>query len=314
MLAHPFKIELPKGFATQPLVTRYAPSPTGYLHLGHVAHMLYVWGIAEALGAKVLLRMEDHDRGRCRPEYEDEILEDLDWLGFRTANSLDAHSDYRQSDCDLAYCDALERLRRAHNVYRCTCTRKEIATHSAMGEGGERCYSGHCREKDHPAHVPHGLRVLLSPGVERFRDGLLGEQSQNPAQQCGDLLLRDRHNQWTYQFAVTVDDTRQGVNLIIRGEDLLASTGRQIRLARMLGRDGAPMFVHHPLIVDEAGDKLSKKQAAPPVRELRMAGTPPGDVLGQAARRVGLTERALALDANDLQRLFAPAQPSPERK
>lgn len=314
LLAQPFKIEVPEGFAGQPLVTRYAPSPTGYLHLGHVAHMLFVWGIADALGATVLLRMEDHDGGRCRPEYEAAILEDLDWLGFRTANSLDAHSDYRQSDCDTAYREALERLRRGHKVYRCTCTRKQIAAHSPMGEGGERCYSGHCREKDHPADVPHGLRVVLAPGVESFRDGLLGEQSQDPAEQCGDLLLRDRDGQWAYQFAVTVDDIRHGVNLIIRGEDLLVSTGRQIRLARMLGRETPPLFVHHPLIVDDAGDKLSKKQAAPAVRELRRSGTKRDDVLGQAAWRVGLTDSDRALDAADLPRWFVVKQPSPERK
>ena len=182
LLAQPFKIAIPEGFATQPLVTRYAPSPTGYLHLGHVAHMVYVWGIADALGAKVLLRMEDHDRERCRPEYEEAVLEDLDWLGLRTANSLEPKSDYRQSDCDAVYQETLDRLRQSNKVYRCTCTRKEIAAHSPMGEGGERCYSGHCRERDHPADVPHGLRVVLAPGVETFSNGLLGERSQNPAE------------------------------------------------------------------------------------------------------------------------------------
>ena len=104
------------------------------------------------------------------------------------------------------------------------------------------------------------------------------------------------------------------MNLIIRGEDLLASTGRQIRLARMLGRESAPMFVHHPLIIDDTGDKLSKKQAAPPVRELRMAGTPPAEVLGEAAHRVGLTDAARPLDAADLPRWFLVRNPSPERK
>ena len=314
LLTRPFKIALPEGLAAQPLVTRYAPSPTGHLHLGHVAHVLFVWGIADALGAKVLLRMEDNDRGRCRPEYEDAILEDLDWLGFRPENSLAENSDYRQSDCDPAYREALDRLPRSQKVYRCTCTRKEIATHSPMGEGGERRYSGHCREKNHPADVSHGLRVVLAEGFETFHDGLLGEQSQDPANQCGDLLLRDRHSQWTYQFTVTADDIRHDVNLVIRGEDLLASTGRQIRLARMLGREMPPLFVHHPLITDDAGDKLSKKQNAPAVREMRRSGVPAAEVLGEAARQVGLTESGHALDAAELSRLFVAKKPSSERK
>ena len=305
------KIELPEWFVGRELVTRYAPSPTGYLHLGHVAHMLFVWGIADRLGAKVLLRMEDHDRGRCRFEYEEAILEDMNWLGFRTANSLGANDPYRQSDCDEVYCEALERLRRSHTVYGCTCTRREIAEHSPMGEGGERRYSGFCREKNHPANVEHGLRAVLAPGAERFRDGLLGEQLQDPAEQCGDLLLRDRHNQWTYQFAVTVDDIRHGVNLVIRGEDLLASTGRQMRLARLLGRDEPPLFVHHRLIIDSGGDKLSKKQHALVVRDLRVAGRHPADVLGQAAYQVGLTEADRGLDVDEVSSLFVVVDPCP---
>ena len=271
--------------------------------------MLFVWGIADRLGAEVLLRMEDHDRGRCRPEYEEAILEDMNWLGFHTANSLTVNDPYRQSDCDEVYGEALERLRQSHRVYRCACTRSEIAEHSPMGEGGERRYRGFCREKNHLANVEHGLRVVLVPGAERFRDGLLGEQLQDPAEQCGDLLLRDRHDQWTYQFAVTVDDLRHGVNLIIRGEDLLASTGRQMRLARLLGRDEPPLFVHHRLIIDSAGDKLSKKQHAPAVRNLRAAGRRPADVLGQAAYQVGLTETDRGLDVADVSSLLVAANP-----
>lgn len=274
-------------------VTRFAPSPTGYLHLGHVAHMIYVWGVAAAVGGEVLLRIEDHDRGRCRPEYEQAIIEDMEWLGFEPHNQVGLPqvgiaSPYRQSDSGAVYGAALARLQERHHLYRCTCSRKDIAQRCAMGAGGERRYSGWCRGQEHSADVPHGVRAVIEPGEERFADAFLGEQTQDPSKQCGDLLLRDRHGQWTYQFAVTVDDMRHGVNLVVRGEDLLASAGRQIRLAHMLGRKNPILFAHHALISDEGGEKLSKKQAAPAVRELRAGGRQAEEVLGRAAFAVGL--------------------------
>jgi len=291
--------------AEQP-VTRFAPSPTGYLHLGHVAHMIYVWGVASAVGGKVLLRVEDHDRGRCRPGYEQAMLEDMEWLGFEPANAIGPTSPYRQSNSDAVYHAALARLREDHKVYRCVCTRKGIAEHSPLSDGGERCYSGHCRDRDHSETADHGLRLVIDPAEEAFSDPFLGEQSQDPSRQCGDLLLRDRHNQWTYQFAVTVDDMRHGVNLVVRGEDLLASTGRQIRLAQMLGRAKPIAFAHHPLIKDPQGDKLSKKQSAAPVRELRRQGLTAKDVLGRAVFEVGLLPQQRPMTAGDTRELVAP--------
>ena len=268
---------------SEPLITRFAPSPTGYLHLGHLAHMIYVWGAAEVLGAKVLLRIEDHDRQRSRHEYEKAILDDLDWLGFEPDNQ--PTSDYRQSDCDPVYRAALAKL---DGVYRCTCSRAGIAAHSELGDAGERRYSGFCRDKDWPADLEHGLRVRLDGADESFDDKRLGLQVQNPAEQCGDLLIRDRRGNWTYQFAVVVDDIRHGVNLVVRGEDLLASTGRQIQLARLLGGELSPQWVHHPMIADEGGAKLSKSAQAPPVRDLRAEGLSVGAALGLAAYQVGL--------------------------
>ncbi len=272
------------------LLTRCAPSPTGYLHLGHVAHMLWVWGFARRMGADLILRIEDHDRGRCRPEYEAAIYEDLEWLGFEWSNAMGRPSSFRQSDNDGIYRQALEELSAQGLVYRCDCSRRRIAEHSTLSGGGEWVYSGHCRDREVPADRPHGLRLRLEPGQERFDDLRLGEQAQNPSEQCGDLLLRDREGQWTYQFCVVVDDMRHSVDLVIRGEDLLDSTGRQIRLARLLGREEPPRFLHHPLILDEEGHKLSKRTAAGPIRELRDAGRTVETVLGEAAFRVGLIE------------------------
>jgi glutamyl-Q tRNA(Asp) synthetase len=273
-------------------LTRFAPAPTGWLHLGHVLNAEYVW----RSGARVLLRIEDHDRERCRPEYEAAILDDLDWLGygpdvFPTSCFRNGRCDGRQSDRDRVYRDALEILRAKGIVYACDCTRKDIeARHpserrrtgeSAMA-AAELWYSGHCRDRGLPLVEGCGWRVRIDPGVERFVDGRLGPQEQDPSDQCGDVLVRDRRGHWTYQFAVTVDDWRQDIDLVVRGVDLLASTGRQIRLARLLGRERTPRFFHHPLIMKSADQKLSKSDRDTGVRDLRARGWTPDAVKAAA--------------------------------
>jgi glutamyl-tRNA synthetase/glutamyl-Q tRNA(Asp) synthetase len=273
--------------------TRFAPSPTGYLHLGHVVNAIYVWGVARARGGQVLLRVEDHDRIRCRPEYEAALLEDLDWLGF--AADAGRHPLLRQSDEPAAYETALEHLRRTATVYCCDCSRKDI--------GSER-YGGRCRTRCLTERPGRGIRVAIAPGVERFDDLLLGPQEQVPADQCGDLLLRDRDGHWTYQFAVTVDDCRQNITHVIRGADLLSSTGRQIRLARMLGRADPPRFLHHPLVLKEKGEKLSKSDRDTGVRDLRRLGLTPAEVIGRAAAAVGLTATTKPIEAAAVEELF----------
>jgi len=254
---------------------------------------IHVWGIARARGARVLLRVEDHDRIRSRPEYERALLEDLDWLGF--APDAGRQPIVRQSDRDTIYAAALERLRRTHHVYACDCSRKTI--------GGER-YAGRCRSRSLDESAPHTLRVQFDPGVERFTDSRLGDIVQNPSEQCGDLAIRDRDGQWTYQFAVVVDDIDQQITLVIRGEDLLSSTGRQIRLARMLGRTEPPRFLHHPLLVGPTGDKLSKSAADTGVRELRAAGVSAADVIGRAAAASRLIHAPCPIPAAEVARLF----------
>jgi glutamyl-Q tRNA(Asp) synthetase len=269
-------------------LTRFAPSPTGYLHLGHIVNAIYTWRIARALGGRVLLRIEDHDRLRSRPEYERALIEDLTWLGF-----VADLGPVRQSDEPEAYERALDGLAAAHHVYGCDCSRREIAraAHGGSPEqlphsdgdssGSEIRYSGRCRTRD-LGSTGGGVRVAIEPGIERFEDARLGIIEQDPAAQCGDVLLRDRDGFWTYQFAVTVDDWRQGVDLVIRGEDLLPSTGRQIRLARMLGRPEPPVFLHHALLRKSSGDKLSKSSGDEGIRELRTAGVSPDEVLDRA--------------------------------
>jgi glutamyl-tRNA synthetase/glutamyl-Q tRNA(Asp) synthetase len=290
-------------------LTRFAPSPTGYLHLGHVANAIWVWGIARALGGRVLLRIEDHDRGRSRAGYERAVLDDLEWLGLMPDVGLPRElragaSPFRQSDGSEIYAAALDRLRRSQRVYACDCSRRDIALQAGDVSDEETRYPGRCRERGLAERAGLGVRVVLPDRPEAFADVRLGEIIQRPAQQCGDLLLCDRTGNWTYQFAVVVDDLRQDVDLVIRGEDLLSSTGRQIMLGRMLGRERPPLFLHHPLIRKENGAKLSKSSGDTGVRELRAAGATPEAVLGEAAWRTGLLARSEPLGPADLSRLF----------
>ena len=289
------------------LRTRFAPSPTGYLHLGHAVHLLYLWGIARALGAEILLRIEDHDRQRCRPEYETALLDDLEWLGLLPNRpALETFragaSPFRQRDCAARYQQALDRLRAQGLVYGCTCSRAMILRRKGSSVAGELRYDNHCRPgAGVSADPPGGLRVQWEAVPQHFHDALLQKNFvHTPAQQCGDLLLRDRHGQWTYQFCVVVDDLDQDINLIIRGTDLLDSTGRQIQLARMLGRTAPLHFMHHPVLQDAAGRKLSKRDFDGPLHELRAAGHRGEEVLGRAALAAGLQRDPRPLSGKDL--------------
>ncbi len=292
--------------------TRFAPSPTGPLHIGHVANAVWTWGVAQATGGRVILRLEDHDRSRCRPEHEASILEDLRWLGLEpdeaSARSFQGgRSAYRQSDNPERYELALGRVRAAAPVFHCECSRKTIARTlgaSGFGEGEELRYPGTCRSKGLEPAVGRGIRVVLPEDEVVWSDLMLGRIAQRPAQQCGDLLLRDPLGSWTYQFAVVVDDWAQEVDLVIRGDDLFASTGRQIQLARILGRATPPAFLHHRLIRDEGGAKLSKRDGAPALANLRAAGKTSLEVLGLAAHLTGLQESPAPIAAGDLGRLF----------
>ena len=263
------------------------------MHLGHVVNAVYVWGVTKALGGQVRLRIEDHDRIRSRPDYERALLDDLDWLGF--VPDTGRYPIDRQSDRPEVYEDAVRQLAMHHQVYACRCSRREIRS--------ER-YDGRCRGRGLNVGDGTGVRVVIDSGPERVHDLLMGPLEQNPAEQAGDLLLKDRDGHWTYQFAVTVDDLAQDITLIIRGADLLTSTGRQVRLARMLGRAEPATFLHHPLIRGAHGEKLSKAAGDTGVRQLRAEGMRPGEVIGRAAAAVGLVGATTALRATDVAELF----------
>ncbi len=290
---------LPQRLPARGWRTRFAPAPTGFLHLGHLVNALHVWGVARAFGGTVVLRIEDHDRTRCRPEYERALLDDLEWLGF-TPDVYDVPSfradgtthPARQSNQDARYGAALDRLSARGLVYPCRCTRRDIAQVVPHRPGEEPRYPGTCRAAGVPSPETFARRVRLDDSTYDFDDLRLGPLAQSPQQQCGDVLVRDRHAQWTYQFAVVVDDMAHDIDVVIRGEDLLASTGRQLQLASLLGRTRDIRFLHHTLLVHPDGSKLSKATHDTSLREMRAAGVRAGQLLAEAARRSGLRDIA----------------------
>ena len=239
----------------------------------------------------MLLRIEDHDRQRCRPAYDAALLEDLAWLGF--APDL---GPVRQTDPDAlaAYGAALDELRAGGFVYGCDCAR---STFAAWARSAGRAWSGpdcpgSCRARGLGNGAPT-LRVALGDGSEAWDDALAGPAA-GPVAPTGDLVARDRHGNWTYGLCVVVDDLRQGVDLVVRGLDLLEATPAQIRLGRLLGRDDPPTFLHHPLVRHPDGSKLSKSSGDSGVRELRATGHDPAEVVALAAARGSLGRVARA--------------------
>jgi len=300
-------------------VTRFAPAPTGFLHLGHLVNALYVWGIAQATGGRVILRVEDHDRQRSRPEYEAALLDDLARLGlppdeppitvFRAGPTT-----HRQSDNGPAYGASLDRLRADGLVYACACTRTTFAEWEAERGRAWRGIGcpGACREAAldeggawgaTPAEPGLSLRVAIGAGSERWIDLLAGPLADEPAA-GGDLLVRDRVGNWTYAFCVVVDDMADSVDLVVRGRDLLDATPAQLRLARLLGRGTPPQFLHHPLVRRVSGQKLSKAARDTAVREMLDAGATPAELFGRAARLAGLREDDAPVEADALGALF----------
>jgi glutamyl-tRNA synthetase/glutamyl-Q tRNA(Asp) synthetase len=292
--------------------TRFAPAPTGLLHLGHLVNAIYVWGIARATGGRVVLRIEDHDRQRSRRAHEATILEDLERLGLLTempplAELRSGPSAYRQSDDPAPYERAVAVLRAQRRVYACSCARAALLAWRGAG-----CPGG-CRALGLPEDAPGtALRAWLGSDAEAaaagdcpetFEDLLLGPQAGNPSVD-GDLTLRDRHGNWGYPLCVVVDDARHGVDLVIRGRDLLEATPRQLRLGRLLGRATPPAFLHHPLLRKPSGAKLSKADHDTAIRGLLDLGATPADLLGFAAAAVGLQAEPRRLPVARLGELF----------
>ncbi|HWA91500.1 MAG TPA: tRNA glutamyl-Q(34) synthetase GluQRS [Rhizomicrobium sp.] len=249
------------------IVTRFAPSPTGYLHLGHAFAAL----TAARAGTRFLLRIEDIDRGRCRPEFEDAIFEDLAWLGLDWERPV-----LRQSERGAAYAEALAKLDGL--VYACTCTRKDIAAAGGAPHGDEGpLYPGTCRDAGRERTGSHALRLDAAKAAALAGPLTFREHGRTIAVDpllLGDVVLARKEMPAAYHLAVVVDDSFQGVTLVTRGEDLLPSTHVQRLLQALLGLP-APAYAHHRLILDEKGRKFSKRDSSVTLRELRARGATP---------------------------------------
>lgn len=256
---------------------RLAPTPTGYLHLGHARTFWMAQERAKASGGTLILRNDDLDAARCRSEFTRAMLEDLRWFGLEWTEGPDRggpFAPYHQSGRFSFYRDALDKLRAGHFIYPCTCSRKDIqsavhAPHAA--DDDEPIYPGTCREKSEPPGAKFCWRFRV-PGEEIiFKDGRLGEQTFIAGKDFGDFVVWRNDDVPAYQLACTADDAAMGITEVVRGEDLLLSTARQLLLYRALGRK-APEFFHCPLMADEQGQRLAKRNDTLSLRRLREQG------------------------------------------
>ncbi|EPR37485.1 Glutamyl-Q tRNA(Asp) synthetase [Desulfovibrio sp. X2] len=303
--------KLPRG--------RFAPSPTGFIHLGNAWSFLLAWLACRSRGGQMVLRMEDLDPQRSRPEFAQAILRDLSWLVLDWDEGPDKggpHAPYVQSGRSHLYEEAVARLRAEGLVYPCYCTRKELRALASAPHAGEAgpAYPGTCAglsEEECRAREAFGrrpaLRLRCPPGEggeERFVDLARGELCLSPAG-LGDFAVRRSDHVWAYQLAVVVDDAAMGVTQVVRGEDLLDSTPGQVRLFRLLGHV-PPEFLHVPLLVDEEGERLAKRHASLTLAALREAGVAPEAVVGWLGRAAGFLPAPAPCAARDLLPLFVP--------
>lgn len=262
-----------------PVTGRFAPSPTGPLHIGSLVAAVGSWLFARSAGGRWLVRMEDLDRPRVVPGSDQEILGALQKYG------LDWDGDVvYQSQRTALYEDALARLRSGGAVFDCACSRAELQRAASAPAQSELTYPGTCRDGLPPGRVARAVRFRAPQGVIAFDDLIRGRVEEDVARNTGDFVLKRADGVFAYQLAVVVDDEEQGVTQVVRGGDLLSSTARQIALQRALGFS-TPQYAHVPLVLDEEGAKLGKRTGALPLDmldEKRVAET-----LRQALRHLG---------------------------
>lgn len=278
-------------------VGRLAPSPTGRIHLGIARTSLLAWLDTRAAGGRLLLRIEDIDQTRCRPEHAAGILDDLRWLGLDWDAGPDRagpEGPFTQSERAGHYRAALERLTAMGRIYPCTCSRKEIALaasapHGPSDEGPrypETCRAGAVPK---PGRRP-ALRLKTKP--EDFiahRDRRRGDLSQNVYRAVGDFVVQRSDQHWAYQLAVAVDDAEQGVTTIVRGDDLARSTARQLLLRQLLYPAAPPLdTLHVPLLLDADGTRIAKRTGGHTIAQLRADGVRPERIIGALAASLGL--------------------------
>jgi glutamyl-tRNA synthetase len=266
---------------------RFAPSPTGELHLGNARTALLAWLWARSEGGSFAMRVEDLDTPRVRPGLAERQLDELRWLGLDWDGPV-----VLQSERTALYQGALQKMR--DYVYECFCSRADIAAAAAAphGDEGPR-YPGTCaalteaqRAQRRKTRAP-SLRLRVPPGPVAFNDEICGPQQLDVQAMTGDFVLRRADGIFAYQLAVTVDDGAMGVTQVLRGADLLSSTPRQILLHRLLGQQ-EPRWAHAPLVLSESGERLSKRDKALSLSALRQAGRDPREVVALLARISGI--------------------------
>lgn len=287
--------------------TRLAPSPTGTLHLGNARTFLVNWLAARKAGGAVVLRIEDIDRGRCRREYVERCLDDLRWLGL----TWDEGPTF-QSERFSLYEHAFARLAERGAIYPCVCTRKEIAAAASAPHADDEgpSYPGTCRDRFPDAAAatrasgrPPAWRFRVAPGDVPFDDVVQGRVALDPSRLGGDFVVRSFDGTFAYQLAVVVDDGAMGITEVVRGDDLVPSTPRQILLHRALGY-APPRFAHLPLVVDATGRRLSKRHGDADLGHLRDAGVAAGSVLARLARSCGIDVATPQVSALELVERF----------
>ena len=292
---------------------RFAPSPSGRLHLGNLLCALLVWLSARQKGGRVLLRVEDLDTTRCPRRYATQMEADLRWLGldWDIGPGKDGGTGpYEQSRRTAVYQAALEKLQGMGLVYPCFCTRAELHASSAPHrEDGQVIYAGTCRHltaaeiAEKSSLRPPALRLAVPDERWGFTDGHMGRYEENLAADCGDFLLRRSDGMFAYQLAVVVDDALMGVNQVVRGRDLLSSTPWQLWLQEELGFSH-PAYVHVPLLLSGDGKRLSKRDGDMDLGAVRASGVSPQSVIGRLAFFAGLIDRDEPVSPAELIPLF----------
>nr|WP_326184733.1 tRNA glutamyl-Q(34) synthetase GluQRS [uncultured Oscillibacter sp.] len=280
-------------------VGRFAPSPSGRIHLGNILCCLLAWLSARQRGGRVVLRVEDLDTARCPRRYADQMEKDLRWLGLTwdEGPAVGGRSGpYYQSQRTALYQAALEKLEAMGLVYPCFCTRAELHAASAPHrEDGQVVYAGTCRDltpeqaAERAKKRAPALRLRVPDETRGFTDGHMGAYAENLARDCGDFLMRRSDGMFAYQLAVVVDDAAMGVTEVVRGADLLDSTPRQLYLYELLGLS-APSFLHFPLLLAPDGRRLSKRDADAGLDALQ--GRTAAEILGKLAYLAGFNPSA----------------------
>lgn len=303
------KQERPVG---QSLVTgRFAPSPTGRMHLGNVFSALLSWLSAKSKGGRWLLRIEDIDRGRSRQAFADMLMDDLEWLGL----TWDGEPVYQSERSDI-YEQYFAELKQRGLTYPCYCTRADLlATQAPHESDGRVVYAGTCRPKPlSPTSSyregsnkgeslrPAATRLMVPDETVSFIDGHYGLHRVNMAEQVGDFIIRRKDGAWAYQLVVVIDDALMGVTEVVRGCDLLLSSPQQIWLARLLGFE-PPQFIHLPLLCNQQGQRLSKRDQSLDMASLRERYTA-DEIIGRLAWHAGLLAKPEPMSPQDLLPLF----------